>query len=172
MANTDPFRLAIMKRLTTLLQSIGPGTGYATDMSTRVFRGRSVYGENDPLPMVAIIEPPVPVDQLPSPVGADASSGNWDILIQGFLADDPKNPTDPAHILVAQVRSVLVKERASRSNPDVGMLGTGARASRVDDIFIGAPVVRPPDEISAKAYFWLPVTLVIQEDLDDPLNYK
>jgi len=172
MANTDPFRLAIMKRLTALLQTIGPSTGYTVDMSDKVFRGRAVYGDSDPLPMIAIIEPPVPIEQLPSPLGSDGSTGQWHILIQGFLADDPKNPTDPAHFLAAQVRQVLVNHRVSRSDPEVGMFGTGSRASRVDDIFIGAPVVRPPDEISAKAYFWLPVNLEVHEDLSDPLNYK
>jgi hypothetical protein len=33
---------------------------------------------------------------------------------------------------------------------------------------IGSGVVRPPDEISAKAYFWLTITLDMVEDLADP----
>lgn len=170
MANTKPFRLAMMERLSVLLETIGPGTGYSTAMTGRVFRGRILYGESDPVPMIAIIEPPVPVDQFRSPIGEDGSSGEWDILIQGFVNDDKKNPTDPAHYLAAQVRMVLADHRAAR-RPDNGMLGTGSRANMVTDIFIGSPVVRPSDEISAKAYFWLPVTMSVVEDLSDPLNY-
>lgn len=170
MANTDPFRLAILKRLTTMLEGIGAATGYTTEMTGRVFRGRVMFGDNDPLPMIAIIEPPVPVDQFQAPLESDTSTGNWDLLIQGFLPDDPKNPTDPGHFLAAQVRKVLSAHKAAKS-PDQGFFATSYRVSRVKDIFIGAPIVRPSDEISAKAYFWLPVTLAVEENLADPLDY-
>lgn len=168
MANTDPFRLAILKRMTTLLETIGTATGYGVEMSGKVFRGRIMFGENDPLPMLAIIEPPVPVDQIVAPMESEASTGNWDLLVQGFLQDDPKNPTDPGHFLAAHVRKVLSVHRAARGE---GYFSTSFRISRVKDIFIGAPIVRPSDEISAKAYFWLPVTLAVEENLSDPLDY-
>ncbi len=171
MPNTDPFRLAILKRLTAMLETIGTATGYNVEMTGRVFRGRVEFGENDPLPMLAILEPPVPIEQLVAPIESDTSTGNWDLLIQGFLQDDRKNPTDPGHFLAAQVRQVLSTHRAARSNPDNGFFGTSYRISRVKDIFIGAPIVRPSDEISAKAYFWLPVTLAVEENLADPLDY-
>lgn len=170
MPNTDPFRLAVLKRLTAMLETIGASTGYTVEMEGRVFRGRVMFGDNDPLPMLAIIEPPVPVEQVVAPLESDTSTGNWDLLIQGFMQDDRNNPTDPGHFLAAQVRKIISTHKADKS-PDAGYFGTSYRVSRVKDIFIGAPIVRPSDEISAKAYFWLPVTLAVEENLADPLDY-
>lgn len=38
----------------------------------------------------------------------------------------------------------------------------------VTDLRISHGVVRPPDEVSGKAYFWLRLTLVVVENLLDP----
>lgn len=173
MATTLPFRLEVLHRLTKVLESINPtNTPYwAIDMNNKVFRGRILFGEETPVPFLAILEPPVPVDQQLSPPGSDSTSGFWDLMIQGFVEDDKDNPTDPAHILSAAVRHVLAKHREDDQRL-FGYFDMGSRDNVVEEIIIGEPKVRPSDDTSAKAYFWLPVTLKVVETLVDPLNYK
>lgn len=180
MANTYPFRLEVLRRLTAVIESIGaPGpyqSYYETDMTNRVFRGRAMFGESDPIPMIAIVEPPVPVEQIPTPDGSDASTGVWELMVQGFVVDDPVNPTDPAQVLSSAVRRRLAFERMKIQGPrkmnQVGILNFGDIANTIEDMFIGEPKVRPSDDISTKAYFWLPVSFKLAEDLSDPLRYK
>jgi hypothetical protein len=169
-----PLRLEVQRRLSGILRDISPGNGYVTDLSAAVdsaancvFRGRLIYGENDPLPMLSLLEVPIPIDQLPPPVDAAQSSGLWEMMIQGFAVDDRANPTDPAHVLMADVkkRLALEKKKTDWNKPEQGILGLGRY---VTGMYIGPGVVRPPDEISAKAYFWLTITLDLAEDLDDP----
>lgn len=169
-----PLRLEIQRRLSGILREITPGNGYIIDLSAAansasncVFRGRMIYGENDPLPMLSILEVPIPIEQRIPPQDAPESSGLWEMMIQGFAVDDRANPTDPAHVLMADVkkRLALEKKKTDWNKPEQGILGLGRY---VTGMFIGPGVVRPPDEISAKAYFWLTITLDLAEDLDDP----
>ncbi len=164
MSEDYPFRLRVLRALTGCLQQITPANGYKSDLSNAVFRGRIQFGDKDPLPMVSILEPPIPNDAHDSPRGAGMNHFDWLMVIQGFVEDDHKNPTDPAHVAMADVRQALAKERQKglRDNDIFGMAG------RVDDIVIGIGVVRPSDEISAKAYFWLNLTVKIVEDMADP----
>lgn len=159
----DPTRLRVLKRLTGVLQEITPANDYRNDLSKCVFRGRVTFGEQDPLPMICILETPLQPEQFGTPPDNPARHGQWDLTIQGFVDDDFENPTDPAHYLVADVIRRLAVEK--RRNIDFKLFDMG---DVVTDIRIGVPVVRPPDELSAKAYFWLPVTLTIAEDLDKP----
>lgn len=160
---SDPIRLRFLKALTAALQEITPANGYHTDLSTSVFRGRLYFSENDPVPMVSILEAveqeqPRFTDQ---PVNSGLSNDRWELLIQGFAEDDPVNPTDPAHYLMADVKKRLGAAKKVRSN----ILGMGPR---LDDMRIGAGVVRPPDDISNKCYFWLKLSVRLVEDLADP----
>ena len=171
---THPLRLEVQRRLANILREITPGNGYVMDFSgaenttsNKVFRGRSMFGEGDPLPMLSILEVPIPIDLLPAPTNARYSSGSWELMVQGFALDDPVNPTDPGHIMLADVKQRLVfeREKASARKAADGILGLG------DDVIglqIGPGVVRPPDEVSAKAYFWLTISLELAEDLGDP----
>lgn len=167
---TDPLRLTIHKRLTAALEEID-GTGdWMTDISGKVFRGRAIYGESDPLPMVSILEVPIPIDQRPMPGDSTYGSGGWELMIQGFAVDDRDNPTDPAHVMLADVKKRLAIERKKLNwgptqGPAAGVLGLGRTITNMQ---IGPGVVRPPDEISAKAYFWLTFELELAEDLEDP----
>lgn len=171
MANTLPFRLEALTRLTALLGTISISGGYFTDMPVAsIFRGRIMYGESDPLPMLAIVEPPIPAELATVPSGSSASVENWDLLIQGFVEDDPKHPTDPAHLYAADVRKVIALHKEQHQS--TCKLGFGPRANTVEDIFIGQLKVRPADEISAKTYFWLPVSLKVHENLANPLEYR
>ncbi len=164
---TEPVRLRILKAMTECLKEISVANGYATDLNGQVFRGRVIFGDNDPLPMACILEVPIPLDQTPPPRDSEFSSGGWELMIQGFCQDDPENPTDPAHYFMADVKKRLVKEKrkALAMEKEEGIFGYG---NFVTDMRIGSGVVRPPDEISATAYFWLTLTLDMVEDLSDP----
>lgn len=162
-----PLRLRILIALTEALKEISVANGYHTDLNGQVFRGRAIFGENDPIPLLSILEVPIPLDQTPPPTDSEFSSGGWELMIQGFVKDDPENPTDPAHYFMADVKKRLAieKRKALRMRGDQGILGLG---NFVTGLRIGAGVVRPPDEISATAYFWLTITLDMVEDLADP----
>ncbi len=168
---TFPFRLEVQKRLSAILAEIDGTNGYIVDLAGNVFRGRSVFGDETPLPSVSILEAPIPLDQLSPPVDSPASSGGWELVLQGWVKDDKANPTDPAHILMADVkrRLAIEKKKANADRDEDGILGLGRTVTKMT---IGPGVVRPPDEISAKAYFWLSLTLDIVEDLEQPYEAR
>lgn len=160
----EPLRLRILKAITTCLQEITPDNGYVYDLSESVFRGRTIFGDGDPLPMVSILEPPVDLDQLRVPDGGDTISGPWNLLIQGFVEDEKDNPTDDAHLLLADVKKRLGLEM--RKSRDFDLLGLGKHVTRLQ---LSPGVVRPPDnEVSSNAYFVLSVTLNVVECLANP----
>jgi hypothetical protein len=171
---TNPLRLQIQKNLSDLLRTISPANGYVFDFSgaedsddNRVFRGRSIFGDGDPVPMISILESPIPLDQLPVPDGSGFGQGGWELVLQGFVDDDKNNPTDPAHVALADVRKCLAIEakKLSLMDDDNSFLGLPRIITGVN---IGTGVVRPPDEVSAKAYFWLLIVLELVEDITDP----
>lgn len=169
MALTYPLRLEIQRRLTTLLSQITVTNGYHIDIGTNVFRGRGVFGDETPLPALSILEVPIPLDQLRPPEGAPVTSGGWELVVQGWVKDDKANPTDPAHILLADVKKCLAGEmkKVNWDKPEDGIFGLGRSVTK---LYIGAGVVRPPEEVSAKAYFWLTITLDLAEDLEHPYD--
>lgn len=166
MANDDPFKLYLLKQLTTLIETVSILDGYKNDLDGKVFRGRSEFGESDPLPLISILEVPLPPDQLRSPLGSGELAGDYDLIIQGFVPDDPDHPTDPAHYLMADIQSVLAKAKQEKER-DGTLLGN----KRVIEMRVGPGVVRPPDDMSAVAHFWMTLTLNIVQDLDTPYDY-
>lgn len=165
MPYTDPFRLRVLKALTAALREITPANGYKHDLSSSVFRGRNLFGDDDPVPMVCILEASDEESQVDSPRGSGDQYGPWPLLIQGWSDDDSDNPTDPAHHLLADVKARLAVERQrDRGNDILGMGGL------VDKLDFSAGVVRPVDAWSAKAYFWLRVDLTVVEDVTKPFD--
>jgi hypothetical protein len=170
MAEADPLRLRILKALTNALLEITPANGYRFDLGPdakwkrgKVFRGRLSFGEKDPLPMVSILEVPIPLEQIPEAPDNPARKGPWELIVQGFVQDDPENPTDPAqHLMAAVVKRLAIEKKRNR---DFDILGMG---DDVINLTLGVGVTRPPDDISSKAYFWLPIRLTVAEDLDNP----
>lgn len=169
MTLTNPLRLEVQKRMCEVLKTISIANGYSLDIGENVFRGRGVFGDETPVPCLSILEVPIPLDQLPPPQAATLSSGGWELVIQGWVKDDKKNPTDPAHFLLADVKKCLVGEmkKANWDEPEDGIFGLGRSVTK---LYIGAGVVRPPEEVSAKAYFWLTITLDLAEDLEHPYD--
>lgn len=176
-----PFKTRVLTALTQALEEITPANGYETNLAPfthsdgqlmkRVYRGRAFFGENDPLPMVAILERPDPADPLAEPpMISNAGSYDWNLIVQGFVQDDKTDPTDDAYALLADVRRRLAVERARKDSAGriADPLGFGGRRekNRIEDLSFGPGVVRPADEVSAKAYFWLGVTL---RTIEDPL---
>lgn len=173
----DPFRLRVMKAICAQLKTITPANGYVNDLSDytdeagraaeRVFRGRTTFGENDPLPMIAVLEDPRAADTVTSgtPTNSAASFNQFRILIQGFVPDDKFHPLDPAYVLTAEITKALVQAKRDRYN----VLGFGSKGPTVTGLTIGQPVHRPADdEVSAVAYCLVALTITLVENLEAP----
>lgn len=158
----DPLRLRILKALTASLETITP-TGSNKTLAGKVFRGRDLFGDDDPVPMLTILEDPVEKDQVLPPETGTIYTGPWTLLIQGFCDEDRFNPSDPAQRLMADVKKQLMIERLRQREDNI--LGMGLV---VVGLHVSQGVVRPPDDLSGKAYFWLRLTLQIVENLSDP----
>lgn len=158
-----PFRLRVLRALTTALEGVNPDNGYLHDLRGAVFRGRVRYDRDDPIPMVSILEAPIPQEAIKSSGDNPYSSGKWELLIQGFVSDDKDNPSDPAHHLMAEVKAALVAvKRLDKGNNMLGMDG------RVMEMDIGQGSVRPPDDATNEVFFWLTLRLQVAEALADP----
>ena len=168
MANTVPFRLRVLQGLTSVLQTITVANGYKHDLADRIFRGRIIFGDSDPIPLVSILEAPLPDEPDLTPAGNGYWAGPWRIMIQGWVDDDKTNPTDPAHYLLADVKKALAAERKKMIQPGRGNTMLGMPGC-VTDLRIGACVVRPAEEqVNEYANFLLSVTLEIAENMADP----
>lgn len=166
----DPIRLRIMKAMCAAIEEISPDNGFASDFSGRVFRGRTRFGASDPIPMVSILEAPIPLEKIRPPQDATDDAGPWELVIQAFVKDDKENPCDPAYVALADLRKRMAQERSKLDtyHYSTGPFGLGRL---VYGMYIGTGVVRPPDEISEKAYCWLQVTLDIAEDMAHPYGH-
>lgn len=165
---TDCFRLAVQKELVTRLAVEIP------TLAGALFRGRATFGDNDPDLCGSLLEDPreFPVQQSSTEQGRGRKS-EWRLLLQGWVTDDRLNPTDPAHQLAADyqrgmgaIRDAVRTDGFAESNP----LSPQRKVNRVEGISIGAPIVRPPDDYSSRAYCWLPLTLTLIEDPQRPFT--
>lgn len=159
----NPFRLRVLKSLSAVLEQVNPDNGYHFDLRAKSFRGRVRFGPKDPIPMVSILEAPIPAEVSESRGDNGKSAGPWELLIQGFADDDRENPSDAAHHMMAEVKSILVKEKQRENGTN--MLGMNGR---VYEMRIGQGSVRPPEDPTTEAFFWLTLTLKLAEDLENP----
>ena len=177
-----PFKLKLVRAVTEHLKGITPANGYVSDLSdfdpgdgvmmSRVYRGRMWFGDNDPIPMVSMLEGTSPADDVAEqPEETPTGEYWWSNIIQGFVDDDPANPTDPAYILMADVRRRLIGERKRKNvmhTPDPFGLGPDTGKNCIIDLRVGPGVVRPADDVSAKAWFWLSLDLRIVDNAAEP----
>lgn len=161
----EPLRLRILKALTAELEKVVPTEGGVTDLSGRVFRGRDEFGNGDPIPMLSLLESVDEkfIDGTSAKMirGSSERQNSWELLLQGWVDDDPDHPTDPAHYLMADVMQRLAAIRLAKNN----ILGFGGLITELD---FTPGIVRPPDTISDKAYFWVKLRINVVEDHSDP----
>lgn len=159
----DSKRLRILKAITSVLQGVTPVNGFQHDLSGAVYRGRLIFAEDTLLPAVSLLETLNP-DRDMATVGGNVKrrqKDKWHLLVQGWCLDDIHNPTDPAHNLMADV-----KKRLSRILDDSTadyLLG-----GLIEEAELEPGVVRPPDETSSRAFFYLRLVVHVVEKLDDP----
>lgn len=158
----DSKRLVILKELTTLVGSVSIAGGYQHDLAGKVWRGRSTFSDSEPLPAISILEAlPSDTPAVTSRANSAAQVERWVLLVQGWAVDDPLNPTDPAHRLMADVKQVL-GQIALPGSPSHLLGGLVLR------IEVDPGVVRPSDAVSSRAYFFLRATLDITERVFAP----
>lgn len=172
----DSKRLATLKALTTYLAAeITVANGYQHTLTAAVFRGRMVFDTEDPLPCVSILDNLNP-DRFPVRAGnndgaAGVSGQRWILLVQGWVDDDKLNPTDPAELLLADVKMALAK-----LDHDPNPMTTEQRSANyllgglIEGLECEPGTVRPPDQNSAKAYFWMRVVLKFTENVRNPFD--
>jgi len=161
-------QLVILKRLTNHLAGMTEAGGYGYDMACRVFRGRTVVGAETSLPALTILEAAETPDGNPAGFERLARDSTMRLLVQGFVADDKVNPTDPAHALKAMVEKRLAEIMAERNGrprfPAAYLLG-----GLIEGISFGTGACRPPQpNVSDKAFFWIPVNVRFVADAENP----
>lgn len=172
MSDLDPKRLKVLIALSEhISKSLNGSAPYTHDIGGRVYRGRGRFSEEEQVPAINILEPLNP-DREPGDIGGDErvkQKEDWVLLIQGWSEDDKKNPTDPAHRLMADVKLCLSKialeaAEGKPANKDF-MLG-----GLISDFRMEPGTCRPPDEISAAAFFYMRVVLEVVESVFDPFD--
>jgi hypothetical protein len=170
-------RLACLQALTDHLRSeITIVNGYKHELTDAVFRGRLTFDNDDPLPMVSILESPNP-DRFPNRAGDQDGYGAvqkdlWTILVQGWAVDDKVNPTDPAYELMADVKKALAKLVAYDPETGNGLHPNFSLGGLIVGMEYEGGTVRPPDDQSSKAFFWMRVILKFVENVNDPFDHS
>lgn len=164
---TTSLRLDFLKVLTDRLQEISVANGYSVDLVPNgIIRGRVKLGAGDPVPCITIFEPPVvPGTESMSPAFGAHVRTPWNVIVQGFIKEGNPHPCDPAYLFMEDVRRVISVNSGLQSSGAVRSPNPFGLGEFVEKIKIGSPIVRPPDNISVFAYFWLNLTLEIVEDL-------
>jgi hypothetical protein len=163
----DTKRLLLLKTICEYLHTeITIENGYHyTLMSVR--RNKKNFGRELKLPAVAVLENFNP-DRLPETIGGVVGTQHkYDqvYLLNGWVDDSTPLPGDEegdaAHRLMGDVKKALGKLMVRR-NQDGFFDGLATTLS------IEPGVVRPPDEQSEKAYFWMRIRLEVVEKVGDP----
>lgn len=182
---SDSKRLRVLKLLTTWLeQEVSIANGYKHDLATSVFRGRMIFTDDDPLPCVSILENLNPDrDYRNGGANDDPSKGKsserWILLLQGWVKEDHLNPCDAAYELMADTKKALAKLYAEETNDQNILIDMGAgdtpRAFYIGGLTNGFEcepgTVRPPEQPTEKAFFWMRVILKFTEQVSDPYAY-
>lgn len=174
-----PIRVAIRRAVKAALVEINPTNGYHNDLRpdemgrARVVAGRNAIGNDEPLPLVTIIEPPLAVEQTSTRRQPDNTvrATEWDLLIQGWVEDD-EEAGDQAYLLCAEVCRRLAQEKRrpdARPGSGNGYNFFGMR-NKIFEMTIGSPVVRPSETVTSQSVFYLVLTLKITEDMARPFG--
>lgn len=184
-AYPEPVELQVTRKLIALLERINPTNvdpaweiagappeerlPYEWDLRNKIFIGKSILGQDVILPAMALLESPNPTPGNLSGQNGRKSNFDFRLLLQGFAVEDKKDPTVPAYRLKAQAQMLLARV----------MLLTGPNRPMYPDDYlfggvltsftIGQGVVRPPeDKVSATGHFYIPLTVGLAIDANNP----
>lgn len=178
----DTLQLSILKDLTALLEGIdgiefsnpdidGPPVIIAS-LQGNVFRGRTVFGDEEKGPFVSILEDRQP-DDMVQPASSDDTLRleDWRLLLQGFMEDESSHPLDNLYYLKGLVeqrlaRIVALNERGYPVYPDNYMLD-----GKITKMRIGPGAVRPASPVTGgMEAFYLPVVIEFAMNVVDPFQ--
>lgn len=164
-----PKRLRILTKLQEALNTISVANGYTHDIIGGVWRGRLRFGDQDQVPMLSILESPNGDVGNFAGVNSTSRKDSWVLFVQGWGVDDPLHPTDPAYYLAADVEKCLARVMMTNSSNGRPVdAATYMLGRTINGLELAPPVVRPPDDLSTKAYFYMPVRLDVSVNLVDP----
>lgn len=164
-------RLDVLKALTAHLEGITKDNGYPYDMKGKVYRGRDRFGADfvSRLPFLSILEAKATDYGNFANEEQTVRLDDWVLLVQGWVPDDARNPTDPAYDLVATVESRLAMLIAKDEDGRPMYPGVYRLGEMVATLTLAQPVVRPPEEgLSDTAFFFLPVRVGLKVDIRNP----
>ncbi len=166
MTVADSKRLRILKALTAHLQTLTPTADWDFDLTDSVYRGRTVFGDETPLPMVSILDNQRPDIGLFAAEERTKRAEDWILLVQGWVADDKANPTDEAFNFLAAVEQKLSEVTSTNSQGDPRFPDAYMLSGLITGLRIGPGIARPPQEgLSSRAFFYLPLTVSLSTDL-------
>lgn len=161
----DDKRLQILKLISAQLETITPANGYQHDLSTdKVFRGRTGFGQDDPVPLVSLLEwPEYTLEFLNAPEGYPQKLENWRLFLSGFVKSAGEHPTDAAYLLMADCKQALAGIVAAKVRQKV-LNGLAT------DLIIFPGTVLPPDPERApgKIQFILQLNVRLVDDAANP----
>lgn len=160
----DTKRLLLLKSLCNyLLAEITTANGYNFDLAA-AYRGKKNFGKEVKLPAIVVLENFNP-DRLPETIGGVVGTKHkYDqiYLLNGWAeGGDVEQEEDSAHLLMGDVKKALGKLLVPRNQ-------SGFFDGLANTLSIEPGVVRPPDEQSEKAYFWMRIRLEVVEKVGDP----
>ena len=160
----DTKRLLLLKSLCNyLLTEITTANGYNFDLAA-AYRGKKNFGKEVKLPAIVVLENFNP-DRLPETIGGVVGTKHkYDqiYLINGWAeGGDVEQEEDSVHLLMGDVKQALGKLLVPRNQ-------SGFFDGLANTLSIEPGVVRPPDEQSEKAYFWMRIRLEVVEKVGDP----
>jgi hypothetical protein len=163
----DTKRLLLQKAICAyLLSEITTANGYDFDLQA-AYRNKRRFGKEMKLPSVALLENFNP-DREPETIGGmnETKQQYEQIYLVNGWADDSEEDSlehgDAAQNLLGDVKKALGKLLTRDAERD-GYFGKLAIELRIEP-----GVVRPPDEQSSKAYFWMRIKMKIVEKVGDP----
>ena len=111
---STPFTKAsdIAEYLTTLLVGVTIANGYHTDIGLRVFRGKRSKVEEQ-IPCAVLIEGE---DHPGESAGRESIKIVQDYVVGGYVACDPDNPNDAAHLVLKDIKKVLFQQGPRMGN--------------------------------------------------------
>jgi hypothetical protein len=161
----DTKRLLLLKGICEyLLSEIRLSNGYNFDLAA-AYRGKKNFGKETKLPAVVVLENFNPDRAAEVIGGVVGTKQKYDqvYLLNGWAAaaGDDEADEDAAHLLLGDVKKALGKLHVPRNQ-------SGYFDGLASAMFIEPGVVRPPDEQSERAYFWMRIRLEVVEKVGDP----